>query len=136
MAEQIDTIKAELDDWRTKALDVERHPAVKILLKERDDALARLVEIRRLSTGWRHGQEGAHLLRINSLTEDLSPSSRTDSAMLDWLEQFVNEYGALVLHDGNQDVGRHYGLGLRPGATSRTLRQAIAQAMGDQRIDA
>lgn len=52
----------------------------------------------------------------------------TDSEMIDWLEAFVNEHGALVLHDGNANVGEHYGLGLRPGNLSRTLRQAIESA--------
>lgn len=57
----------------------------------------------------------------------------TDAERLDWLEKFVNEHGALVLHDGNQDTGRHYGLGLRPGMLVRTLRQAIDAAMGVKR---
>lgn len=54
----------------------------------------------------------------------------TDTEMIDWLEAFVNEHGALVLHDGNADVGRHYGLGLRPGNSRRTLREAIESSAG------
>lgn len=51
-----------------------------------------------------------------------------DAEMLDWLEEFVNEHGALVLHTGDAEVGKHPGLGLRPGAVRRTLREAIQDA--------
>lgn len=53
-----------------------------------------------------------------------------DTEMIDWLEEFVNTQGALVLHDGNANVGRYHGLGLRPGDLRRTLREAIAGAAG------
>jgi hypothetical protein len=54
----------------------------------------------------------------------------TDSEMIDWLEAFVNEHGALVLHTGEANCGGNAGLGLRPGLMCRTLRDAIAQASG------
>jgi hypothetical protein len=53
---------------------------------------------------------------------------RTDKEMLDWLEQQANERGGILLHDGSEHGRR--GLGLRPGALVRTLRQAIDTAMG------
>jgi hypothetical protein len=48
----------------------------------------------------------------------------TDTQRIDWLEQFINEHGAILLHDGNQHC-RYVGLGLRPGLLVRTLREAI-----------
>ena len=55
----------------------------------------------------------------------------TDAEIIDWLEDFVNAHGALVLHDGNADVGKYYGLALRIGTMRRTLRQAVANAAGE-----
>ncbi len=52
----------------------------------------------------------------------------TDSQMIDWLEEFVNREGAILLHDGDSNPHGHVGLGLRPGNLRRTLREAIAQA--------
>jgi len=54
----------------------------------------------------------------------------TDSARLDWLEAQINEHGEIHLHDGDHPRGA--GLGLRPGAVNRTLREAIDSAMGPQ----
>jgi hypothetical protein len=54
----------------------------------------------------------------------------TDAEMIDWLEAYVNRYGAIILHDGNSNAHSIPGLGLRPGYINRTLRQAIAQAAG------
>lgn len=50
-----------------------------------------------------------------------------DSARIDWLEAQANERGGILLHDGSEKGRR--GLGLRPGALSRTLREAIDAAM-------
>jgi hypothetical protein len=56
----------------------------------------------------------------------------TDSQMIDWLEAYINEYGSILLHDGNAKPCGHPGLGLRPGSLyRRTLREAIAQAAGN-----
>jgi hypothetical protein len=52
----------------------------------------------------------------------------TDTEMIDWLEEFVNREGAILLHDGNSNPHGHVGLGLRPGDLRRTLRDAIAQS--------
>ena len=51
----------------------------------------------------------------------------TADEMLDWLECAANERGGLLLHSERGPTGRT-GLGL--GSTGRTLRQAVAQAMG------
>ena len=51
----------------------------------------------------------------------------TDTQMLDWLEECVNERGAILLHDGNSNPHHLPGLGLRPGSLRRTLREAITQ---------
>lgn len=51
----------------------------------------------------------------------------TDKERLDWLELMANQPGGLLLHDGSER-GRT-GLGLRPGALARTLREAIDAAM-------
>jgi hypothetical protein len=50
-----------------------------------------------------------------------------DARRLDWLEAAANRPGGLLLHDGTER-GRT-GLGLRPGALVRTLREAIDAAM-------
>jgi hypothetical protein len=57
----------------------------------------------------------------------------TETSRLDWLEMMANEPGGLLLHDGSES-GRK-GLGLRPGAMRRTLRQAIDDAMDDEITD-
>jgi len=49
-----------------------------------------------------------------------------DAERLDWLEAQINERGEIHLHDGNHPHG--LGLGLRPGAEVRTLREAIDAA--------
>jgi len=51
----------------------------------------------------------------------------TADEMLDWLESEALQRGGLLLHDGLASAGRA-GLGLT--GTGRTLRQAVAQAMG------
>lgn len=51
----------------------------------------------------------------------------TADEMLDWLERAANERGGLLLHSEHGPTGRT-GLGL--ASTGRTLRQAVAQAMG------
>lgn len=56
----------------------------------------------------------------------------TDADRIDFLEKFINEHGALVLHDGNANVHEHCGLGLRPGNLNRTLRKALDDCMGDR----
>lgn len=58
------------------------------------------------------------------------PKVMTDAEMIDWLESYVNAHKALVLHIGNQDVGKYSGLGIRPGSAQRTLREAITQCAG------
>ncbi len=54
----------------------------------------------------------------------------TDTERIDWLEKFVNDNEALLIHTGDVDTKGHIGLGLRPGYVNRTLRQAIDQANG------
>ena len=39
-----------------------------------------LTEIDRLSTGWKHGMEGVHLLRIHELTRSALKGGRDDAA--------------------------------------------------------
>lgn len=53
----------------------------------------------------------------------------TDSERIDALEAFINEHGALLLHDGCAKCNGHLGLGLRPGLLNRSLREAIDQMM-------
>lgn len=57
-----------------------------------------------------------------------------DSRILDWLEDYVNKHGAILLHDGSYAGVRpgetFNGIGMRPGALNRTLRQAVTLAMG------
>lgn len=52
-----------------------------------------------------------------------------DKERLDALAAYVNAHGALVIHTGYADCGKHSGLGLRPGTLTRTLRQAIDQSL-------
>jgi hypothetical protein len=54
-----------------------------------------------------------------------------DAECLDWLEMMANRRGGILLHDGSE--GGRLGLGLRPGTSIRTLRQAIAAAMVEAR---
>lgn len=54
----------------------------------------------------------------------------TDKQRIDFLEEFVNKEGALVLHDGSKSGFKFSGLGLRPGYVIRTLREAIDDCMG------
>lgn len=54
----------------------------------------------------------------------------SDSEMIDWLEEFVNENGYILIHDGKSNLGGLIGLGLRPGFLNRTLREAITQSAG------
>lgn len=51
-----------------------------------------------------------------------------DAERLDWLEHMAGDPGGLLLHDGSVKPPR-LGLGLRPGSTRRTLREAIDAAM-------
>lgn len=51
----------------------------------------------------------------------------SDKERLDWLEKEANARGGILLHDGSENGRR--GLGLRPGALVRTLREAIDTAM-------
>jgi hypothetical protein len=51
----------------------------------------------------------------------------TADQMLEWLEKMANRRGGLLLHSEHEPTGRT-GLGL--ANTGRTLRQAVAQAMG------
>ena len=51
---------------------------------------------------------------------------REDTRRLDELERMANQPGGILLHDGSE-TGR-LGIGLRPGALVRTLRQAIDDA--------
>lgn len=79
----------------------------------------------------------ATTFRSHATTEKIVPPrlvQPTASEMLDWLEAFVNNHKALVLHTGEVKMPEGFpGLGLRPGAVRRTLRQAIADAMGRPR---
>lgn len=60
-------------------------------------------------------------------------SKRTDRERIDWLERMANEPDGIHLHDGGNHCFQCCGLGLRPGALVRTLRQAIDEAMGNGR---
>lgn len=54
----------------------------------------------------------------------------SDKEMIDWLEQQARERGGLLLHAEPGETGRR-GLGLNPGGGNpRSLREAIALAMG------
>lgn len=55
-----------------------------------------------------------------------------DDERLAWLERMALQKGGILLHDGSES-GR-LGLGLRPCGLRRTLREAIDDAMGKQRI--
>ena len=57
----------------------------------------------------------------------------TDSEMIDWLEEFVNKNGSILLYDGKSNVGGLVGFGLRPGFSNRTLREAITQSSSPDR---
>lgn len=50
-----------------------------------------------------------------------------EAARLDALEAMANQPGGILLHDGSE--GGRAGLGMRPGAVNRTLREAIDSAM-------
>ena len=54
----------------------------------------------------------------------------TDTERLDWLEEFINREGAIMLHDGSKSDFGCAGLGLRPGWLRRHLREAIDSAAG------
>ena len=54
----------------------------------------------------------------------------TDTDRIDFLENFINEHGAIVLHDGKSGVDGHLGIGLRPGLLNRSLREAIDSCAG------
>jgi hypothetical protein len=60
----------------------------------------------------------------------------TDTEMIDWLEDFINSRGPLVLHDGNATTYGYPGLGLRPGYLNRSLREAISAAAQKGNADA
>lgn len=50
-----------------------------------------------------------------------------DDKLLNWLEMMAERRGGILLHDGSE--GGRLGIGLRPGRSRRTLRQAIRAAM-------
>jgi hypothetical protein len=52
---------------------------------------------------------------INSVSEDVK--------RLDWIQQWVEQHGGIVLHDGLYKIGQYEGLGFNTGW--RTLRKAI-----------
>jgi hypothetical protein len=54
----------------------------------------------------------------------------TDAQRLDFLEEFINKEGGILLHDGTAKNFGFAGLGLRPGTLNRTLRQAIDDCAG------
>jgi hypothetical protein len=55
----------------------------------------------------------------------------TDADRLDWLEDFINREGGIMLHDGSRSNFGCSGIGLRPGFANRTLREAIDAAAGE-----
>lgn len=81
------------------------------------------------------------------LEEDMAPgkkgdgydrwlSGMTDTERIDWLESYINENGAILLHDGSaSNFGSYSGIGLRPGYVNRTLRQAIDDCGGRSNIN-
>lgn len=55
---QLNTGPMSSDEWQIRAIRSER---------ERDVARHALEQVRDLSTGWKHGNEGGHLLQINNV---------------------------------------------------------------------
>jgi hypothetical protein len=102
-----------------------------------DDEIKRAVE--RLTEGeivsFDHARqrmiEAAALLKRLVAERD---AAREDAERLNWLEAFINEHGYIHLHDGQHPLGT--GLGLRPGALNRTLREAIDAARASKRGEA
>jgi hypothetical protein len=59
LAQAYDALQAEVNTWQTKALDAGNHPAVKVLLEERDEARAQLAE-RQKFKDWVHNYLDTH----------------------------------------------------------------------------
>lgn len=72
-------------------------------------------------------RDAAHSALLSRIAE-----LEKDAERLDWLEAFVNENRGITLHTGEHwesvSLGDFVGLGLRPGAMDRTLREAIDEA--------
>ncbi|CAN7607488.1 hypothetical protein LJR034_004638 [Caballeronia sp. LjRoot34] len=73
----------------------------------------------------------AALERLRAMESQRSATVITDAIRIDALEAMANQPGGVLLHDGSER-GRT-GLGLRPGALVRTLREAIDSAIESQR---
>ena len=58
----------------------------------------------------------------------------SDTELLDALERFIDNNGGLLIHNDGYLPNRYPGLGIK--CTSRTLRQALEQAMRTSRADA
>ena len=82
------------------------------------DCRERLEKLRRLHAGDLIG------VALSTILFALAEAQK-DTSRLDRLEEIVNEEGSLVLHDGAANCYGMPGLGLRPGALNRSLRQAI-----------
>lgn len=71
--------------------------------------------------------EPAGVQGVHQTEQRLDADGAADAKRLDWLGRMANAKGGLLLHDGSE--GGRAGLGLRPGSSVRTLREAIDQAM-------
>lgn len=61
---------------------------------------------------------------------DATERAFTDTEILDFLQNDIEENGAVLLHDGYGKCGTNRGLACVPsGLTGRTLREAIQQMM-------
>jgi hypothetical protein len=66
-----------------------------------------------------------------AIVTPIAEAEYTDADRIDFLEVYVNEHGALMLHTGDHIDGlKPAGLGLHPGDACRTMREAIDCAMG------
>lgn len=70
-----------------------------------------------------HGQSPV-MPSYEELERELAEAKR-DSVRIDALEEYVNANRALLIHTGEADTKGFNGLGLRPGAVQRTLREAL-----------
>jgi hypothetical protein len=90
-----------------------------------------------VARGWcseanQHKEMDVHLAEaiaqeVSAMLERPLAMLHEDGLRIDALEAFVNKEGLLTIHTGEAGNLKGAGLGLRPGLTSRTLRQALDQ---------
>jgi len=71
----------------------------------------------------RNGNHGPGIADLLDEIERL----QADERRIDFLEEYINTHGGIVLHDGSGSRLPYPGLGLRPGIVMRSLRTAIDQ---------